>query len=205
MSVQPTKRLTAQPGFRADAFGSADAAGERRGEPWAWWHRGRRVTRWLLTGLFPTRAVCWGVGGIAGPVLGEPCQRGSGTARGQGPGGCHSARTLLPRTQPQGGSALEGARQLQPGGEGRPGLISRAQRCQMTPALHYRLLTTPFITAKWFAVRRLPTGLPSLAAVGYQVWIKLDRVARVINQARSRGAVHGLVGSGGERTARSPS
>jgi len=67
------------------------------------------------------------------------------------------------------------------GSEGRLCLISRAQQCQMTPAFHYRLLTTLFITAKWFAARRLPTGLPSLAPIWYGVWIKLDKAAMVIN------------------------
>lgn len=94
------------------------------------------------------------------------CPRSGGTAWGRDPSRCQSPMTLLP---------LECICRIawpswEPGGfsrrsEGRLCLISRVQQCQMTPTFHYGLLTTLFITAKWFAARRLPTGLPSLAPI----------------------------------------
>lgn len=105
------------------------------------------------------------------PLARRLCQQGQGqkhkgfpsTARGWDPSGCQSLTTLL-SLEPICRTALPS---WERGGfsqrsEGMLCLISRAQQCQMTPAFLYRLLTTLFITAKWFATRRLPTGLPSL-------------------------------------------
>lgn len=104
----------------------------------------------------------------AGPALKHKgfrvgCCRHGGTAQGQDPGRYQSATTLLPPEHIRGTARPS----WEPGGfswgsEGRLCLVLRARQCQMTPAFHYRLLTTPFITAKCFATRRLPTGLPSL-------------------------------------------